>query len=345
MVGNFGGKEKFKLGLKHWAGTAIVAVLAGFVIFGLLRGQEILNDFLKSKPTDANLERGEVLVLLSPSPTLTLPTPKGVGTPTSDVGAKPTPTQTPTPMPTPTRSPASTSIPTPIPTLTPSPTPIPSPTPTPTPSTPTPSPTPSPTPTPSPIPSPTPSPTSQPGQVVINEIAWMGTKADPTDEWIELYNPNSFAVDITGWTIKSFKIKNGVLAADTPDITFPEKTIGAFGYFLLERTSNNTVSDIAADLIYSGTLNNPPDSEVLELRDNTGQLRDKVGHLTESGQVITWYAGHNTSKSTMERINPVNPGNESSNWQTNNGVTKNGLDAEGNPINGTPKAKNSSHAY
>ena len=144
---------------------------------------------------------------------------------------------------------------------------------------------------------------------------------------------------MTGWTIKAFKIKNGALIVDTPDITFPEKTIGAFGYFLLERTSNNTVFDIPTDFIYTGALDNP--GEILELRDNAGQLKDKVGHLTETGQVVPWYFGHNASKSTMERINPTNPGNEPSNWQTNKGTAKNGLDAEGNPINGTPRAKNS----
>ena len=35
--------------------------------------------------------------------------------------------------------------------------------------------------------------------VVINEVAWMGTDVHYTDEWIELYS--SSAVDLTGWVL------------------------------------------------------------------------------------------------------------------------------------------------
>jgi uncharacterized repeat protein (TIGR01451 family) len=39
------------------------------------------------------------------------------------------------------------------------------------------------------------------GRVIINEIAWSGTKADPADEWIELRNLGSIPVDLSGWTL------------------------------------------------------------------------------------------------------------------------------------------------
>ncbi|MGQ9602400.1 MAG: PKD domain-containing protein, partial [Candidatus Bipolaricaulia bacterium] len=42
----------------------------------------------------------------------------------------------------------------------------------------------------------------------------------------------------------------------------------------------------------------------------------------------------------MERIDPFAPDSDA-NWCTNDGVHRNGLDAAGNPINGTPKARNS----
>ncbi len=44
-------KIKFRIGLKHWTGTLIIAVIAGFVIFGLLRGQEFLASFLVGRET------------------------------------------------------------------------------------------------------------------------------------------------------------------------------------------------------------------------------------------------------------------------------------------------------
>jgi len=39
------------------------------------------------------------------------------------------------------------------------------------------------------------------GRVIINEIAWAGTHADPADEWIELRNLGSITVDLSGWTL------------------------------------------------------------------------------------------------------------------------------------------------
>ena len=188
-----------------------------------------------------------------------------------------------------------------------------------------------PTPTPTPIPEATPTPEPDPAirKVVINEIAWMGTSASTNDEWIELHNTSSKSVDLTGWTLKA---QDG-----TPDISLSPISIGAFGFYLLERTSDSTISDTAASQIYTGALSNT--GEVLELRDAGGSLQDLVSKPT-SGD---WYAGSNTSKSSMERINPKTKGDEQTNWGTNNGTTKNGLDSGSAAINGTPKSKNSNY--
>ena len=48
---NFFNRGNFKIGLRHWTGTLIVAIVAGFVIFGLLRGQEFLASFLVGRET------------------------------------------------------------------------------------------------------------------------------------------------------------------------------------------------------------------------------------------------------------------------------------------------------
>ncbi len=39
--------------------------------------------------------------------------------------------------------------------------------------------------------------------VIINEVAWMGTIASTSDEWIELYNPGTVAIDLTGWVLRA----------------------------------------------------------------------------------------------------------------------------------------------
>jgi cytosine/adenosine deaminase-related metal-dependent hydrolase len=145
--------------------------------------------------------------------------------------------------------------------------------------------------------------------VVIHEIAWMGTTTDANDEWIELYNPTGGPVSLAGWTL--------VAADGVPTISLAG-TIPAGGYFLLERTDDNSVPGITADLIYSGALGNT--GETLSLRDSKAALQDNVD---------AWYAGNNTTKATMQRVDPALPGTLASNWT--NG-----------PVGGTPMNSGSS---
>ena len=166
-----------------------------------------------------------------------------------------------------------------------------------------------------------------PGTVVINEIAWMGTATSSFDEWIELYNTSSQSINLNNWTLKST-----ASPSFDPDIIL-SGIIPANSYFLLERTDDTTISDITADQIYVGGLNNKGES--LELKDIVGELIDSVDGSAG------WLGGDNDTKSSMERINSEELGDNSSNWSTNDGVIKNGLDAAGDPINGTPKAENS----
>ena len=208
--------------------------------------------------------------------------------------------------------------------------PVSSPSPSPSPGS-SPSPSPSPTPSSSPSPSPTPTPTPSPlspetmtKTIVINEIAWMGTVASANDEWIELYNTTSEEIDMTGWKLQA---EDG-----TPSITL-SGSIGAAGYFLLERTDDTTISDITADFIYTGALGNT--GEVLRLYDASDVLVDKVDDSS------SWSAGDNTIKQSMERIDTLVSGTDSTNWVNNNLITHNGEDLNGAFVNGTPGQINS----
>ncbi|WP_245947332.1 phospholipase D-like domain-containing protein [Bacillus taeanensis] len=148
---------------------------------------------------------------------------------------------------------------------------------------------------------------------VINEIAWMGTTTSYNDEWIELYNPTSSDIDLTGWTLNAVD--------GTPAINL-SGVLAKQSYYLLERTSDNSVLNITADLIYTGSLSNS--GENLELRDNTGSLVDSVD---------AWHAGDNNTKSSMERTDAAVSGTTASNWNTSTNDYGYGL--------GTPKAANS----
>lgn len=146
--------------------------------------------------------------------------------------------------------------------------------------------------------------------VVINEIAWMGTEVNSSDEWIELYNNTNQDINLDGWGLYE---KGGETLIEP--LT---ETIKAKSYYLIERTDNETVPDIEAS--------QPPTSwgghglkntgEHLQLLDNNSNIVDEVD--CEEG----WFAGKAKPEyKTMERTD--------SGWQTSQ-----------NP-EGTPKSENS----
>lgn len=168
--------------------------------------------------------------------------------------------------------------------------------------------------------------------VVINEIAWAGTRASDDDEWIELYNPGTTTVDLTGWQLIS--------SDNTPAVTL-SGSISAYGFYLLERSTDDaTVSDIAANQTYTGALNNG--GEYLKLLDPNAVPIDEV-----NASASWFFAGENKKvgnvwqRISMERINPSQSGSEPTNWGTNNQTKINGKDAEQNDILGTPQKANS----
>jgi len=145
--------------------------------------------------------------------------------------------------------------------------------------------------------------------VVINEICWMGTAVSANDEWLELYNSGEKSVNLNGWSLAA---KDG-----KPKIIL-EKEIKPQGFFLLERTSDESVPSEKADLIYTGALSNK--GEYLQLFDKDGKVVDEVN--CQDG----WWQGDNKTKQTMERVSAASG---PANWQTSQNA------------GGTPKTQNS----
>lgn len=143
------------------------------------------------------------------------------------------------------------------------------------------------------------------GDILINEIAWMGSANSANDEWIELLNKTDKNIDLLGWILKS--------SDDKIKILLKGKILGS-EFYLLERTDDNSVPNIKADLIYRGALNNK--GADLVLYDNLGNIVDGANY--SSG----WPEGDNTTKQTTERLD-VNA------WQTSKSP------------NGTPRTQNS----
>lgn len=121
----------------------------------------------------------------------------------------------------------------------------------------------------------------------------MGTEVSSSDEWLELYNESNEEINLSGWSVL------WDLGQASPKVVELEGSISANGYYLLERTDDNSVPGVTADLVYSGSLGNSGERVLLK---NGEQVVEEL-NFTDS-----WPAGDNESKQTMQR--------DGSNWVT-----------------------------
>jgi len=219
------------------------------------------------------------------------------------------------------------------------------------------------------------------GSVVISEIAWAGTAADPRDEWIELRNLGATPVDLDGWILRwrrtrpttpeeqQWKIVelSGTLApAATPacdeklqdDVRIPrlsresqdgvawivqsEIEDSPAGYYTLQRRRNSTVKDLPADLLYDTAK-----SLTLELSDQGEiiMLMNPEGEIVDTANASfvgrDGWAGGNAA--TFATMERIDPlqPDAGDNWNTNMGVVSFGIDASNRLLTATPGGANS----
>ena len=148
------------------------------------------------------------------------------------------------------------------------------------------------------------------GDVVINEIMWMGSEGNTADEWIELKNTTGEDIDLTGWEIE----RAGT--GGSPILMIPSGTITAGGYFLIANYDSgaSAISDaIAVDWATTGMkLDNG--GEVLTLKDEYSNLID----TTPSGAWAKGVneVGENPKKKSMERNDDPGTGASADDWHT-----------------------------
>ena len=166
--------------------------------------------------------------------------------------------------------------------------------------------------------------------IVINEVAWAGTKAQSTDEWLELLNTTSSPIDITGWNITSSD-------SEGPELTLTG-TIAAGGFYLVERTDDlATTATAQLTASFGNGLSNTA-CETLYLYNAQNTVVDQTTCKSDG----TWSAGVGSPDYiSMERVVATTAGSSESNWANNNLVQYNNKDAGNNWINGTPGQANS----
>lgn len=161
--------------------------------------------------------------------------------------------------------------------------------------------------------------------VIISEVAWGGTAASTADEWLELYNASQQTVSLAGWRLSD---------GGNIDVTLGG-TLPPGGFYLLERTDDQTVSDIPASQLYSGSLANS--GETLSLLAPDDSLVDSANLSGGS-----WDAGSGGPLFlSMERRAPDAPDNPAG-WVHHNQLLGSGRDAAGDLLNGTPGSPNAS---
>jgi hypothetical protein len=167
--------------------------------------------------------------------------------------------------------------------------------------------------------------------VIINEIAWSGTKASSDDEWIELYNTTNNTIDLNGWEIKS---DDG-----TPKISLTGLTIPGKSYRLLARNTG-TFKDVTPDLIYGAQTSNQGmlnGGEILRLKNQIGAVIDVANAYSGYGST-KWAAGTaSPNYASMERGSYLL--NSPTEWVTYNG-TPTVHDRNNNLVYGTPGEDN-----
>ena len=201
--------------------------------------------------------------------------------------------------------------------------------------------------------------------VVISEVAWSGTDADPDDEWIELVNVGDTAVDLTGWTLRWRPLDDpsavwtiielyGTLDP-LPDLSPPivEKneadatsyivtasgSSDAAGFFLVERGADTTVEGVRAGLVYDEDqmqeLPLPDQGALIHLVDARGRIADTANAGLDTG----WAAGSAAMRASMERIDPRGA-DVAENWRTSSGIVSRGSDAGGHALFATAAVEN-----
>jgi hypothetical protein len=116
----------------------------------------------------------------------------------------------------------------------------------------------------------------------INEVQTTGASGAPGDEWIEIFNPCTNAVDASGAKLV-YRTATNTSATDSAQIAILARTIGARGYLLI--AGPQYASGPAADQTFTNETLNFVGGAVA-LRDASGTRLDSVGWGTANNPFV-----------------------------------------------------------
>lgn len=133
-------------------------------------------------------------------------------------------------------------------------------------------------------------------QVILHEMAWMGTRLSADQQWFELYNPGSNAVDLAGWHLRS---RDGDFNVPLSGVLAPGDSV------VWLKAGQPPLPGVKSAGHFEDPL--PAKRPRLLLEDARGKLVDMVDH---------WHAGDARKRATMQRVSPYRAGYTSKGWTT-----------------------------
>ncbi len=141
--------------------------------------------------------------------------------------------------------------------------------------------------------------------IVINEINYNSASSFDTGDWIELYNPNNYSVDISGWVFKDDD--------DTHEFIIPDESIMAEkSYWILARDKNRFQNIYPAlnQVVGNFSFGLSSNGDAVRLFNQEGELQDEVYYGSEA----PWPVAANGDGPTLELIWPDLDNNLTASW-------------------------------
>jgi len=178
----------------------------------------------------------------------------------------------------------------------------------------------------------------KPGEVVINEVMWMGSSASTADEWLELKNTTDKTINFSETPCSLYDV-NGKKLVD-----INKGTISANGYFLIANrpkdfkfnNGKESALNIDPDILRNYSTSFLSNSELkIVLKNGAGDIIDTAG---DGGKPLAGSYTSNQKWESMERNEPPSDGTKKESWHT--ATTSVNFDP-GATEKGTPGAENS----
>ena len=151
--------------------------------------------------------------------------------------------------------------------------------------------------------------TINPGDVVINEVMWMGSSTSSADEWLELRNMTGHDIILSNWKLENSAESHGTLTLSG--------TLPANGYFVISNyDKTNSAINVTVDINTTSMsfINTYDDNGKINLKDSNNNLIDSTPTPPTNHK---WPAGDDSGRSwSMERNLTPGIGTLDSSWHT-----------------------------